>query len=448
MPVSASELFRWHEQPGAFERLTPGWQPTRVVSRTGGITPGSRVEVEVPMLGGLLHQRLLVEHRDYVPGERFSDVQLSGPFASWVHSHIMQHDAPGRSSLVDRIDYALPLGALGDVAAGWFVRRSLDRLFDFRHARTRSDLERHAAFASHPRLTVAITGGSGMIGTALTGLLRMGGHTVRWISRTPDAARGDIGWNPAAGTLDSASMAGVDAVIHLAGANVGERWTPRHKAEIRTSRADGTRTLATAMLAMPTPPETLISGSAVGYYGDTGVKVVEESAKKGVGFLADVVEEWEALTEPAAAAGMRVAIARTGVVLTPTGGALAKMLPAFLAGAGGPLGSGNQYMSWISLDDEVSALHFLLMNSACRGVFNLTAPNPVPNREFASTLGAVLHRPSFLPVPAFALEALFGEMAHGTILTGQRVVPTRLQQAGFQFQHTTLDSALRFELGE
>jgi uncharacterized protein len=135
------------------------------------------------------------------------------------------------------------------------------------------------------------------------------------------------------------------------------------------------------------------------------------------------------------------------VVLTPTGGALAKMLPAFLAGAGGPLGSGNQYMSWISLDDEVSALHFLLMNSACRGVFNLTAPTPVPNREFASTLGAVLHRPSFLPVPAFALEALFGEMAQGTILTGQRVVPTRLQQAGFQFQHATLDAALRFELG-
>jgi uncharacterized protein (TIGR01777 family) len=447
MPVSARALFDWHEQPGAFERLTPGWQRTRVLSRTGGIRDGSRVEVAVPLAGGLLHQRLLMEHRGYVAGSRFTDVQIDGPFARWEHSHIMEPAPDGTSVLVDQIDYDLPLGSLGDFGGGWFVRRQLEQLFDFRHSRTRADLERHLAFADAPRRTIAITGGTGMIGSALTWFLRTGGHTVRWITRTPDVSRGDIGWNPEAGVLDAAHLAGVDAVIHLAGANVGERWTAEHKRAILDSRLLGTRTLVAALLRMPHPPEVLVSGSAVGYYGDTGSIVVDESATKGDGFLAGVCQGWEDETAPAVAAGIRVAIARTGVVLSPAGGALAKMLPAFRCGIGGPLGSGKQWMSWIALDDEVGALHFLLMNKAARGLFNLTAPAPAPNVDFVRTLGAVLARPVILPVPAFALTALFGEMAQTTILEGQRVLPTRLQSAGFEFRHPTLDDALRFELG-
>ena len=349
--------------------------------------------------------------------------------------------------LEDRIDYELPLGALGEAAAGWFVRGQLDQLFNFRHARTRIDLERHRQFAAEPRRTVAVTGGTGMIGSALTWLLRTGGHTVHWITRAPDASRGDIGWNPEKGTLDPASLAGVDAVVHLAGANVGERWTSEHKRDILASREQGTRTIVKAMLGMAFPPEVMISGSAVGYYGDTGSTVLNESAKIGSDFLADVTRVWEAETLPAAAAGIRVTIARTGVVLSPAGGALAKMLPAFRLGLGGPLGSGRQWMSWISLDDEIGALHFLLMNRACHGAFNLTAPTPVENAEFGHTLGNVLHRPASIPVPAFALKALFGEMAQATILGGQRAMPRRLEEAGFQFQHPTLAEALRFESG-
>ena len=447
MPVSPRALFDWHERSGAFERLTPGWQPTRVLSRTGGITNGSRVEVEVPVLGGLLHQRMLMEHRGYTPGSQFTDVMLEGPFTRWEHTHTMEPAADGTSVLVDQIDYALPLGVLGDTAAGWFVRRQLEQLFDFRHTRTRTDLERHMAFANAPRLTVAITGGTGMIGSALTGLLRTGGHTVRWITRSPKTGKGDIGWDPATGTLDPTHLEGVDAVVHLAGANVGERWAAEHKRAIRESREQGTRTLVGALIKMKTPPKVLVSGSAVGYYGDTGSTLLDESAGIGSGFLADVSRVWEGETAAAAAAGIRVAIARTGVVLTPSGGALAKMLPAFQLGLGGPLGSGKQWMSWISLDDEIAALHFLLMNADCHGIYNLTAPSPVTNTEFVRTLGAVLHRPAILPVPAFALTALFGEMAEATILGGQRVVPARLQAAGFTFQHPTLDAALRFELG-
>ncbi|MCC7052717.1 MAG: TIGR01777 family oxidoreductase [Gemmatimonadaceae bacterium] len=447
MPVPPRALFDWHARPGAFERLSPAWQGARVVSRTGGITNGSRVEVEVPQLGGLVHQRLLVEHRDYVEGERFTDVQLSGPFARWAHTHSMLPGPDGTSILEDRIDYALPLHPLGELVAGWFVTGELERLFDFRHARTRDDLLRHAQYADQPRRTVAITGGTGMIGRALTALLTTGGHTVKWITRRPDAARGDIGWDPDAGRLDPAALAGVDAVVHLAGANVGERWTDAHKREIRQSREAGTRTLVQAMLMASVAPECLISGSAVGYYGDGGAKVIDEEASKGAGFLADVCEVWEDEARKAEAAGVRVVIARTGVVLSPAGGALAKMLPAFRLGAGGPMGSGQQWMSWISLDDEVGALHALLMDRSCRGTFNLTGPTPVTNAEFGSTLGRVLHRPAFVPVPAFALTALFGEMAQSTVLDGQRVVPARLQATGYQFRHATLEAALRFELG-
>ena len=447
MPVSPAALFDWHERPGAFERLTPGWQPTRVVSRSGGITNGSRVEVQVPVLGGLIHQRMLMEHRDYRAGTQFTDVMLEGPFTSWVHTHTMEPAPDGTSVLVDSIDYELPLGALGDAAAGWFVRGQLEQLFEFRHARTRADLEQHMAYDQLPRLTVAITGGTGMIGSALTALLRTGGHTVRWITRRPDSGRGDIGWNPDAGTLEPAALKGVDAVVHLAGANVGERWTDEHKRAIRESRERGTRTLVAALQAMPAAPSVLVSASAIGYYGDAGAKLLDESSPSGSGFLAEVCRSWEVETAPAAAAGVRVALARTGVVLTPAGGALAKMLPAFQLGLGGPLGTGEQWLSWISLEDEIAALYFLLMHPECSGPFNLTAPQPVTNAEFTRTLGEVLHRPAFLPVPAFALTALFGEMAKATILGGQRVVPTRLQEHGFRFRHPELASALRAELG-
>ena len=447
MPVSARVLFDWHARPGAFERLTPAWQPSRVTSRTGGITTGSRVGVEVPLLGGLLHQRMLMEHRDFIDGQQFVDVQIEGPFRRWIHTHRIEATSDTTSVLEDHIEYELPCGALGDVGGGWFVRDQLDRLFGFRHVRTRLDLERHAEFASQPRRTVAITGGSGMIGSALTWFLRTGGHSVRWISRRPDVSRGDIGWNPEAGSLEPAALAGVDAVIHLAGASVGERWTAEHKREILRSREVGTRTIADAIRKMPTPPEVLVSASAVGYYGDTGAMVLDESSEAGFDFLADVTKVWEAETKPAVDAGIRTVLARTGVVLSPVGGALAKMLPAFQIGLGGPLGSGRQWMSWIALDDEVGALHHLLMNRDCAGPFNLTAPAPVQNVEFGHTLGRVLGRPAALPVPAFALTALFGEMAQATILGGQRALPTRLQASRFQFRHPVLEPALRFELG-
>jgi uncharacterized protein len=450
MPVSARELFAWHARPGAFERLTPGWQPARVRARSGnGIRDGSRVTVAVPVPGtlGLVHQTLEVEHRDYIDGQQFRDVQVRGPFASWNHLHRVERgEADDTSVLEDRIEYEMPLGPIGAIVNGQ-MESELARLFAWRHARTRADLQRHAAFADRPRLRVGITGGTGMVGRALTHFLTTGGHTVRWITRRPESARGDIRWDPDRGTLDQADMAGLDAVVHLAGANVGERWTAAHKRAIRESRERGTRLIARALAGTGRPEVPLISMSATGYYGDAGGMLLTEESPAGPGFLADTANVWEAETQVAAAAGHRVAITRMGVVLDADGGALAKMLPAFLAGVGGRLGSGAQYLSWITLTDAVYALHHLLMTPTASGVYNLVAPTPVTNAEFVDTLGRVLSRPTVLPVPAFALTALFGEMAQRTILEGQRAVPARLQASGYVFEQMSLESALRWESG-
>lgn len=447
MPVSAPALYAWHAAPGAFERLTPAWQPAQVVSRSGGIEHGSRVVLDIPVLGGLVTQRWTMEHRDSIPGQQFRDVQLAGPFARWSHLHRFEAGGPSSSVLSDEIDYALPLGPVGGAAAGWYVADSLDRLFAWRHARTAMDLRRHAAHEGRPRRTVAITGGTGMVGRALTGFLRMAGHRVRWVTRRPEASRDDIGWDPASGAIDQRALDTCDAVVHLAGANVGERWSAAHKRAIRDSREQGTRTIARAIAAMPTKPSVFVSASAVGYYGDTGDRVVDESSPAGDGFLGEVAQLWERETAPARDAGVRTCLARIGVVLAADGGALAKMLPAFRAGVGGPLGSGRQWMSWIALDDVVGALHHLLLHDECAGPYNLVAPQPVTNAEFVATLGRVLRRPAIIPVPAFALTALFGEMADATILGGQRVLPVRLQGAGFAHELPRLEEALRFELG-
>lgn len=291
--------------------------------------------------------------------------------------------------------------------------------------------------------TIAITGASGLIGRALARAFTAQGARVRTIGRGPDS---DIRWNVASGTLEPAALAGVTAVVHLAGAPIAERWTPAHKAAIRDSRVDGTALLARTLGAMPVPPRTLISGSAIGIYGDRGDEVLTEASALGTGFLADVGRAWEAATAAAAVAGIRTVHLRTGIVLSPEGGALAKLLLPFRLGVGGPVGHGRQWMSWIGLHDQVQLILWLLQREDLRGAVNAVAPAPVTSAEFARTLGAVLHRPALLPVPALALTALFGEMAEATLLASQRVQPAVALGAGFAFAEPTLAGALRREL--
>ena len=447
MPVAAAELFAWHTREGAFQRLSPPWERTEVLEQGRSLAPGTRVVVRTHV--GPVPQRLVAEHTEYVEGSHFQDRQVEGPFAEWVHTHRMVPDGERQSFLEDDIAYALPLGSLGSAVAGASVEKRIRRMFAYRHALTRADLERHAAFADRPRLEVAISGASGLLGQSLAPFLTTGGHRVRRLVReSGSVGTGKVRWDPARGELDLAALEGVDAVVHLAGAPISEgRWNPARKRLILESRQGPTRVLCEGLARLATRPRVLVSASAVGYYGDGGEATLDEESRSGTDFLAGVCREWEDATAPAREAGIRVVNLRIGVVLTSGGGALAKMLPAFQAGAGGRIGSGRQWMSWISLEDLVGMVHFALMREDVSGPLNATAPAPVRQEEFARTLGRVLHRPAVAPLPAFAVKALFGEMGEALLLGGARVMPARAGQLGFPFLHPELEACLRFTLG-
>ena len=297
-------------------------------------------------------------------------------------------------------------------------------------------------------MNVLVSGSRGLVGGALVPALEAGGHSVRRLVRGRPTG-GDVGWDPAAGSIDVSALDGIDAVVHLAGEGIAERrWSDTQKRRLRQSRVEGTTLLARSLAGAATPPAVLISASAVGYYGDRGDEELTEDSAPGEDFLSQVCRDWEAATAPAEEAGVRVAHVRSGIVLSPSGGALKKQLPLFRAGLGGRLGSGRQYVSWISLDDEVAAIRHLLLDEGASGPYNLTSPHPVTNAEFTAILGRVLPRPTLVPVPAFALRLVLGrELAAALPLASQRVLPARLAAAGYEFRHPRLDDALRDLLG-
>lgn len=291
-------------------------------------------------------------------------------------------------------------------------------------------------------MRVAITGSSGLIGTALSRSLEADGHEVVRVVRREGGAR-TVRWDPDAGEIDAAGLEGLDAVVHLAGAGIGDhRWTDDHKRTVLESRQKGTSLLATSLAGLSSPPGVLVSGSAVGFYGDRGDEQLTEASGPGRGFLTEVVTAWEAAAAPAAAAGIRVAKIRSGVVLAAEGGALARMAKIARLGLLGKLGTGRQWMSWITLDDEVRAIRFLFDHDVS-GPVNLTAPAPVTNAVFTKALGRVLHRPTVLPVPGFGPKLVLGrELAEALLLEGQRVLPEVLLDAGFEFHHDEVETAL------
>ena len=293
-------------------------------------------------------------------------------------------------------------------------------------------------------MRIVVSGASGLLGSAVVKLLASQGHTVASLVRRPVAAgEPAVAWDPERGTIDRAGLEGLGAVIHLAGESVFGRWSAAKKRRIRDSRVQGTRLLCDALAGLHRRPAVLLAASAVGYYGDRGEEAVTEASAPGEDFMAHVSRDWEAATAPATHAGIRVVNMRIGVVLTTTGGALAKMLPAFRLGVGGPIGSGDQYLSWIVLDDIVNAMLHVLNNQQLVGPVNLTAPAPVTNRDFARTLGRVLHRPAVITVPVLALRALFGTDSAALLQSGQRVLPARLVASGFGFAFKDVEQALR-----
>lgn len=445
---SVETVFAYHTRPGAFERLSPPWEGVRVLRKKGGIEPGGEVLLELRK--GPVRLRWALEHTQYEKDRLFVDEQQGseGPMASWRHEHRFEPLGPDRSALSDVVTFEPPLGKLGEMLGDGFIQRSLDRLFHFREIRLKDDLALHARLGANlPERpwVVAISGATGFLGGALMHLLSTGGHEVRVISRSPKA---DIPWDPTRGLLEAERLEGVDAVIHLAGESIsGGRWTAAKKKAVMESRVQGTRLLARTLAGLRQPPRVFVSGSAVGFYGDRGEELLSETAQRGEGFLADVCEAWEGAAALARDAGIRTVFLRTGVVLSPDGGVLGTMLPPFLMGVGGRVGSGRAFIPWIDRDDWLGLVIHALVTSGVSGPMNAVSPTPVPQGTFADILGLVLGRPTLLPLPSIAVLGLFGEMGQALLLEGQRALPQVALDTGFSFKRPDLEDSLRMQLG-
>lgn len=457
MPCDARTLYDWHANAGALERLTPPWQRVTIAERHRGadhprIGNGAIARLMVGL--GPLNMPWVAEHFDHDPPHGFSDRQLSGPFGSWMHRHEFSNEGNGLSRLDDRIRYEAPAGFLGSVLLGGKLAADLDRLFWFRHERTRADLARHAR--TDEKLTIAIAGSSGMIGSALAAFLSTGGHKVIRLVRgraEPDPIDGiaQRHWDPAASEISPYTLSGVDAVVNLCGENIADgRWTEKRKARLRRSRVQPTSLLAKTMASLPSSerPKVLINASGVHAYGDLGDEPLTEDAGWGDGFLADLVRAWEAAAWPAESVGVRLVFARFGMVLGAGGGALKALMAPTKFGLSGPIGTGRQWWPWIGLDDAIGAVQHAIMDDDLDGPVNVCAPDAATANDVSSAVAEAVRRPAVLGLPAGAARAMLGEeMAGDMLLSSTRAEPARLGEAGFRWMHPTLLDAVGWELG-
>ena len=440
-------LDAWHHRPGALARLTPPADGVRVLESPASLFDGARATLAVPVLPGI-RVAWTAEHREVKPGEGFTDIQIDGPFEKWIHTHRFLPDPanPSGSLLRDEIVCSPFGGRAGALLAGPILRRRLNRLFAWRHARTIADVEllyRHPPTRS---LHLLVSGATGMIGRALVPYLLQAGHRVTTLSRSP-AGPDARHWDPANGVIDLDGLAPVDAVIHLAGENVASgRWSAARKARILASREASTRLLASTIAAMNPRPAALICASGISAYPADGKPQDEASPMDTQSFLGQVVAAWEAAADPARAAGIRVVHMRLGVVMAAEGGALGKLAPLFRLCLGGPIGTGRMGFPWIAIDDAIELFHRAAVDDHFTGVINAVAPAPITNREFTDALASVMHRPAMLPLPRAVVIGLFGQMGRETLLADHRVLSNKLDSLGFSFRFPEIHSALAYLL--
>ncbi|MGB7344314.1 MAG: TIGR01777 family oxidoreductase [Pirellulaceae bacterium] len=442
LPVAVEDAFAYHDRPGALDRLIPPWENAKVERSDGSLAVGSRVVLKTWLFGVPI--RWTAEHTLYEPPKMFADTQVSGPFAKWDHQHIFDAAGDEQCVIQDRISYRLPMGFVGKLFGGGMARRTIESMFAYRHHVTRYDLELMAHYQQEP-LTVAVSGSTGLVGSSLSAMLTLLGHQTKAIVRSQTGNENEIAaWG---NESESTKFHGVDAVVHLAGKSIASgRWTDEIKQEIRDSRVIKTRQLCERLAALECKPRVLVCASATGIYGDRSDEVLTEESKSGNDFLSRVAAEWEEACQPAIDAGIRVVNARLGLVLSPKGGALQKMLlPAKFAG--GSLGNGKQWWSWIALDDVLGGIYHAIQTSDLQGPVNFVSPDPIQNRDFANVLGRVVSRPAIFPAPAFALRAVLGEMANALLLSSTRAEPTRLQSTNYKYRFTDLETTLRYYLG-
>ncbi|MDP6223970.1 MAG: TIGR01777 family oxidoreductase [Candidatus Poseidoniaceae archaeon] len=450
-PYPRDVVWNWHARPGAVRRIMPDWEGIRPVE-VGGIKDGAVTSFRMSI--GILPQRWVAKHHSYIEGEQFCDDMIKGPFGRWNHVHKFIETGQTEMQIQDRIDWKLPFHFFTRIGSPIMVMPRVRQMFKHRTRRILADLKRQQMFKDAPRKRILISGSTGLIGTQLGAFLETDGHDVHRLIRPSTRLHADqdstkvVKWDDKSGKLIEGSLENFDVIIHLAGAGIGDkRWSKKRKKLIAESREIPTKNLANALANLASPPSLFMCASAVGYYDNRGDEELDEKSSTGNGFLAEICRKWEDAAQPAINAGIRTIHMRTGIVTTAAGGMLQQILLPAKLGAMGPIGGGRQWQSWISLDDQIYAMHYLMNHETASGVFNLTAPNPVTQKQFAKVLGKVLRRPAFAPAPGFVMKILFGEMGKSLILDGQKVRPKRLQDLGYTFEHETLEPALRDALG-
>ena len=451
VPVDA--LFAWHARDGAIARLTPPWAPLKMIDRSGdGIKKGVKIKFRISLFK--IPMIWEAEHIEYQENRLFKDCQIKGPFSKWEHTHRfepvigqgLQSGSKNASYMEDHVEFELPFRFLSRLFYG-FAKKEFERMFSYRHRVLKYDLEHHVDKIKKKR--ILISGASGTIGSALVPFLQTCGHEViRLVRKKGDLASDELFWDPYNGILDLEKLSPIDAIINFNGVDISRgRWTDKQKQLILDSRVVPTRLLVKKMNDLDRKPDVFISASAIGFYGEGEDKIFNETSTVGDRFISRVCKQWEDASVDAQNAGIRTIQLRIGMVLTPAGGALARMELPFKLGCGVKLSHGRQYMSWISMDDVLSGILYILSNDRIQGAVNLTAPKPVPNKEFSKTLARVFSKKVFFTIPKFLALLLWGEMGKDTLLTSARVAPKKLLDNGFSFQHKELFKALKDMLG-
>jgi len=454
VPVPVDQLFSWHENPGAFERLTPPFEPVKVKKRKGGIDGG---EVHLQMNLGPIPLPWVARHHNYIKNEQFLDEQVSGPFASWNHAHLFEKIDAKSSKLIDKIDYKLPFGTVGKTFGGAFAEQKIKQMFAYRRNITKNDLVSQSKYSGSP-LNIAVTGGSGLIGSQLKPYLTTAGHSVENIVRGRPQ-KGELSWDLENKTMSN--LSGKDVVVHLAGEPISKPlggmiplpWTKWKRNEILKSRVEGTKLISEHIASLNNPPKVMICASAVGYYGDRGEDLLSESDESGDDYFSHVVSEWEKAAQPAVDAGIRVVFLRIAPVMSPLGGALQVLGNAARLGSSPPVAGGKQWWSWISLDDVVDVIYHSIINEKLSGPVNVASPNPVRQKEWASTLAKVIWGrfgplTGLIPVPGFALKTVLGEFGDVLALSSIKIDSSKLLDSGYKFRFENLEDCFRHLLGK
>lgn len=460
--VPVEKLFSWHENPGAFERLTPSFDPVKVSKRMGGVDGGT---VYIDMKAGPIPLTWVAQHHSYKKNVQFLEDQTSGPFVgplpfwngTWHHQHLFKKVDSKNSIVTDRLNYDFPMDPFGSIFGSWYTKKRLKQMFAYRRNITENDLYEQSKYKGKP-LDIAVTGGSGLVGAELMPYLTTAGHKVENIVRGRPK-KGELGWNLQKGTISN--LEGKDAVVHLAGEPINKPiagvvpvpWTKWKRKEILESRVKGTRILAEHLASLNNPPKVLVCASAIGYYGDNGGALLSEDGGNGNDYFSRVVKEWEAAAKPAIDAGIRVVFLRLAPVMSPQGGALQVLsLPAML-GSSPPVAGGKQWWSWIAIDDVIGSIYHSIITESLSGAVNVASPNPVRQKEWAATLAKVFwgrlgKLTTLIPVPGFILKTFLGEFGDVLALSSIKVDSSKLIESGYKFRFEDLENCFRHLLGK